>query len=259
MNFSKVPLNIQFHIEKLTEDEVFQKRFAEDEVLDQLEQLKYNPFIQYNQLQLLLHNKVKFFGLAFNPITLALWSFLYTIKSPIIFKQKDCTMVDLDLFFYLLQTGNFNSTVETLIKNSTNYCKNVLQLSEEQVKQIMQKLVKVSFRVLNMFPKYSSEDCKPVFNVDWLTSIATKVCQVSNYNIQEVYTQISVCEAFYLFAQYCREKGSEAIFLRTEEEILQEEDLRATTLLVERLIELNVLEEKDKQFYINIIHDQENE
>ena len=111
-----------------------------------------------------------------------------------------------------------------------------------------------------MFPKYNLDGVKPVFNVDWLTSIATKVCQVSNYNIQDVYHKISVSEAYYLFAQYCREKGSEAIYLRTEQEIMQEEDLRATTLVVERLIELKVVEQKDKQFYIKIIHeDQEKE
>ena len=257
MNFTKVPKQIQVHIEKLTEDQVFQKRFAEDKVLDLLDELKYDPFLQFNELQFVIHNNFKMYGVGFKPITLALWSYLYIIKSPIIFNDKKPTDIDIDLFFYLLQTKDFNTPLKTLIKNSTNYCHNVLQLSNEQVGQILQKLVHINFRVLNMFPKYNMEGYKPVFNVDWLTSIATKVCQVSNYTIQQVYNQIPICEAYYLFAQYCRQKGSESIYLRTQEEIMQEQDLRSTILVVERLIELNVIEQNEKQFYINMIHDQE--
>lgn len=254
MNFTKVPKQIQKEIEKLVVDEQFQRRFAEDKVLDQLDELKYDPFLQYNQLQAIIHNNFKMYGNGFKPITLALWCFLYTIKSPIIFNKNIISDIDIDVFFYLLQTKDFRSSMQTILKNSTNYCKSVLQLTNQQIVQVFQKMLKFSFRVLNMFPSYNIEGYKPVFNVDWLTSIATKVCQVSNYNIQQVYNQISICEAYYLFAQYCREKGSEAIYLRTEEEIMQEQDLRSTELVVERLIELKVIEQKDKQFYINMIH-----
>lgn len=259
MIFSKVPLNIQVQIQKLVGDQQFQDRFANDEILDQLDQLKYDPFIQYNQLQLLFHNKIKLYGKEFNPITLGLWGFLYTIKSPLIFLQKTCTTVDINLFFYLLETKNFTDPIDVLIAKSSHWAKENLNLSLQQIKEALQKIVKVNFRVLNMFPKYKIENNVPVFNVDWITSIASKVVQVSSYTTQQVYNQISVCQAFYLFAQYCREQGNEAIFLRTEEEIMQQQDLRATTLLVERLIELKVIDQDDKQFYINIIHNQEKE
>lgn len=254
MNFTKVPKQIQKEIEKLVVDEQFQRRFAEDEILDQLDELKFDPFVQYNEFQSTIHNNFKIYGIGFKPVTLALWSFLYIIKSPIIFNKNVITDIDIDLFFYLLQTKDFSSPLDSLIKKSTNYCTTVLELTNQQIGDILKKIVRFNFRVLNMFPKFTLEGYKPVFNVDWMTSIATKVCQVSNYNIQQVYNQIPICQAYYLFAQYCREKGSEAIYLRTEEEIMQEQDLRSTTLVVERLIELKVIEEKDKQFYINMIH-----
>lgn len=259
MIFTKVPKDIQKAIQNLVVDEVFQKRFGQDKVLDQLDQLKYNPFIQMNQFQLTIHNNFKAYGIGFKPITLALWSFLYIIKSPLIFTEKDTTNVDIDLFFYLLQTKDFSSPLDSLLNKSSNYCKSVLELTDKQISEVLQKLVKINFRVLNMFPSYKIEGYKPVFNVDWLTSIATKVAQVSNYTIDKVYNQIPICEAYYLFAQYCREKGSEAIYLRTEEEIMQEQDLRSTILVVERLIELKVIDEKDKQFYIKLIHSEETE
>lgn len=253
MRFSEVPFEIQVHIQQLTRDKVFQKRFAEDEVLDQLDQLKYDPVIEYNQIQLLLHNKLKFYGLQFEPMTLGLWAYLYTIKSPLVFEQKKATTLDADVFFYLLETKNYTLPLDELINLSINYTKDVLNFTKEQTQQVIQKLFKISFRVLNMFPRLKL-DKQAVFNADWITSIVTKVSQVSSYSTQELYKQIPICEVYYLFAQYCREKGSEAIFLRTEEEILAEQDLRATTLVVERLIELGHINESNKEYYIKLIH-----
>ena len=254
MRFSEVPLEIQVHIEQLQKDEVFKERFANDEVLDQLDQLKYDPFIQYNQIQLLFHNKLKFYNTKFEPMTLGLWAYLYTIKSPLVFEQKKATTLDADIFFYLLETKNFELSLDELVAKALNYSSNVLKFTKEQTQDVIQKLFKVSLRVLNMFPRLRIEK-KAVFNADWITSIVTKAFQVSSYSTQQLYKQVPICEVYYLFAQYCREKGSEAIFIRTEEEILAEEDLRATTLVVERLIELGHIDESNKEYYIKLIHD----
>lgn len=253
MRFSEVPFEVQVHIEQLCRDKVFQQRFATDEVLDQLDQLKYDPFIQYNQIQLLLHNKLKFYGIQFEPLTLGLWSYLYTIKSPLVFEDKKITTLDADVFLYLLDTKDFSLSLEELIAKSLNYSSSVLKLTKEQTQDVIQKLFKITFRVLNMFPRLQAQK-EAVFNADWLTSLVTKVAQVSSYSTQELYKSISICQIYYLFAQYCREKGSEAIFLRTEEEILAEQDLRATVLVVERLIELGHIDQVNKEYYIKLIH-----
>ena len=280
MRFSEVPIELQVHIEQLTRDKVFQQRFATDEVLDQLDALKYDPFIEYWEMQLLLHNKFRirqiqqvkkgFFNkikktlynllgkkdspyIQFEPMTLGLWSYLYTIKSPFVLDEEKYTTIDLDIFFYLLQTKNFSLELKDLIVKSMNYSSQVLKLTQQQAVEAIDKIFKISLRVLNMFPRLQAQK-EAVFNADWITSLVTKVVQVSSYSTQELYKDISMCEVYYLFAQYCREKGSEAIFLRTEEEILAEEDLRATTLVVERLIELGHIDQSNKQYYINLIH-----
>ena len=254
MRFSEVPFEIQVHIEQLCRDKVFQQRFATDEVLDQLDQLKYDPFIQYNQIQLILHNKLKFYNIEFEPMTLGLWAYLYTIKSPLVFEHKTVSTIDADIFFYLLQTKDFSLSLDQLVQKSVGYSSSVMKLTNEQITEVIQKLFKIQFRVLNMFPRLQ-ENKEAVFNADWITSLVSKVKQVSSYSTQELYKQIPICEIYYLFAQYCREKGSEAIFLRTEEEILAEQDLRATTLVVQRLIELGHIDESNKEYYIKLIHD----
>lgn len=253
MIFSSLPQNIQIQILKLTADEQFQKKFAQDETLDQLEDLKYDPFIQYCQLQLLLHQKLEIHNVELEPLTLSLWAYLYSIKSPVVNNKDNISMLDVNMFFYLLQTKNFNNTFQQLLLNSFNYSTVVMGLSEKDAVDTFKKILKINFRVLNMFPRIGAE-CKTVFNADWMTSIVTKVHHVSSYTTQELYSEIPFCQIYYLFAQYCRQNGSQAIYLRTEEEIQVEIDKRSTELVVDRLIEKSVILEKDRDYYIKQIH-----
>lgn len=273
MNFRQLPIELQFKVAELAEDQQFQKRFNDDQVLNQLDQLKYDPVIEYNEVQLAFHNKLRFKRMEsvkrtflqkilfkkysqyvqLEPVTLGLWAYLYTIKSPVVFTDQQLTTIDIDLFFYLLQEKQYNKPVKQLFTQSMDYCNRKMKISQEQAVQIITYLTKISFRVLNMFPRLQLEQ-KPVFNLDWLTSLVTKVKHVSSYSTQEIYKEIPVCEVYYLFAQYCRQIGSEAIYLRTEEEIMIEQDLRCSTLVVERLIELGHIDETNKTYYINLIH-----
>lgn len=253
MLFAKLPQNIQIQIYNLTTDQEFQKRFGEDEKLDQLEDLKYDAFIEYCEGQLLLHNKLKFSDIEFEAMTIGLWMYLYTIKSPIVTDEDNISRLDVDLFFYLLQTKDFSDSMQKLVVKSLNYCQNVLHINLKTAAEILHKIIRINFRVLNMFPRIKAE-CRGSFNADWITSIATKVAQVSSYSTQEIYKDISFCEVYYLFAQYCRQQGSQSIYLRTEEEIQIEIDLRATELVVERLIEKGVIKDTERDYYIKQIH-----
>lgn len=187
------------------------------------------------------------------PLTLALWGYLYTLKSPIVTEGENVSMLDINMFFYLLQTKDFNQTLDQLLVNSLNYCVNKMGITESEAVEMFKSLLKINFRVLNMFPRLKIEK-KTVFNADWLSSIVTKVSQVSSYSTQELYKEIPFCQIYYLFAQYCRQNGSEAIYLRTEEEIQIEIDQRSTELVVDRLIEKNVIQQRDRDYYIKQIH-----
>lgn len=253
MIFRTLPQNIQYQIYLLTKDNQFQERFGKDEKLDQLDELKYDPFIEYCQLQLLMHNKLEMCGIELEPLTLSLVAYLYTLKSPLVIKDETISMLDINLFFYLLQTKDFEKTFEQLLVNSLNYCTEQMKVTEQQAIEMFKNIMKINFRVLNMFPKLQGAR-KTNFNADWLTSIVTKVKQVTSYSTQELYKEIPFCEVYYSFAQYCRENGSEAIYLRTEEEIQVEIDKRSTELVVDYLIEKNVIEQKDREYYIKQIH-----
>ena len=58
---------------------------------------------------------------------------------------------------------------------------------------------------------------------------------------EQIYKDISITEVYYYFANYCRQQGDQRIFIRTEDEILAEEDLRMCQLIVERLVKKGII------------------
>lgn len=260
MELQKLPKEIVKQIGLLTKDQQFQQRFSKDKTLDELDEQKHNQQIEFYQLQLILNKKIRLYGIDFNPITVALFSYLYSIRSSIIVKDADITVIDLDLFFYLLQTKDYTSNISELLQKSLNYSKRVLNLSTEQATNVFNKMYKVQFRVLSLFPSYTNSDAENLFNVDWALNLISKVKPLVSYSTDELYKDVSIMQLYYYFADYCRNNGSEAIFIRTEEQILAEEDKRVCQLVVERLVEKGVIkkEQVDKYLELMITKSQEN-
>lgn len=252
MNPNVLPKNIQQAIIDLTEDEEFQKIFSEDEQLDYLDSLKHDKQIEFHQLQLMLRKKLNLFGIEFNPLTIALYSYLYSINSPIVFEIKKTTMIDLDIFFYLLQTKDYNWDVKQVLQKSAGYCFNVLHLNEKQIVKVFERIYKIEFRCLNLFPK-NDQQKDVLFNVDWITSICSKVRPLTSYSTEQLYRDISITEVYYYFANYCRMQGDQRIFIRTEDEILAEEDKRMCQLIVERLVKKGIIKPQQSNSILNQI------
>lgn len=252
MNLNKLPQNLQYEIIQLTEDQVFQQRFAKDQQLDYLESLKHDKQIEFHELQLILNRKLKIFGLELNPLSLALYSYLYSIKSNIVFDLQKVTIIDLDLFFYLLQTKDFSYDLKSVLLKSANYCQRVLKIKPENISNVFAKIYKICFRCLNLFPR-TGEQKDALFNVDWITSIVSKVKPLTSYSTEELYKDVSMSQIYYYFANYCRMQGDQRIFIRTEDEILYEEDLRMCELVVDRLIEKDVIAQGQRDNIIKLI------
>lgn len=253
MVLQNLPKNIVQQIALLTKDQQFQQRFSKDEVLDKLDEQKHNQQIQFLQLQLLLKKKIKLYGIEFNPITVALFSYLYAIRSPIVRKKADITVIDLNIFFYLLQTKDYNSNIAEVLQKSLNYCERVLQLTTEQATNAFNKMYKVQFRVLSMFPSYSNTESENLFNLDWALSLVSKVKGQVSYTTEQLYNDVSIMQIYYYFADYCRSNGSEAIFIRTEDEILFEEDKRVCQLVLERLVQKGVINKEQVNKYLELM------
>lgn len=253
MNLNKLPPNILSEVVKLSEDEQFQKKFSEDELLDKLEAQKHNKDIELNQLLLLLNRKTLICGVAYKPITMALYSYLYCLQSHIVTDMDKITKEDLDLFFYLLQTKNFTNNMKELLVNCVNYCQKELNLNYNQTIFIFNRLYAIQFKVLSYFPRIANTGSTPIFNVDWMLNIISKVKPYTSYSTHQLYTEVPVMEIYYYFAAFLRNNGENSIFVRNDEEILDEMDSRMIEMVIERLVEKKVIDQSDHQKYFDLM------
>lgn len=261
MNFTHLPENVKQAVINLTKDKEFQKRFAEDSVLDELEKEKYNPQDQYYALLTVLNGKFVIGQYEVNAITPAIWSFLYITQSP--FVTGDITKIsssDVDYILYILSKGldEAGSSPDQILNNSIGFCQ-INGINIVEAAKTIFDLIKMSFRPLKMFPVCGAiAQTQPRFDADWLTGIAAKVHQVTGLTPKQIIHEMSLTECCYYFAQYSRMNSTQEIQMRSDEQIMIQMSKRTVELILERLLQINIIETKDVQKYRKIMNTPEN-
>lgn len=253
MIFDNLPPNIMQQVFNLLSDSQYQRRLKEDELINFLQGQQHDKSIELQQLLLAIYKKNIIGGMAFKPATLALFSYLYCLKSNIVFDMSKITKEDLDIFFYLLQTKNFTSDIAELFKLSFNYGERQYNLSYNEMMYVFNKLYKIEFKVFSLFPKGSGGNEEPMLNVDWMINIVSKIKPMVSYTTEQLYNQISVSQIYYYLAHYRRMRGDNSIIPRNSQEILDEIDTRTIDILITRLIQKGVIQKQDYKKYFNLM------
>lgn len=251
MNFRHLPQHVKQAIIALTTDDEFQKRFASDKILDQLEVEKYNPQDEYFALLTVLNGKFVIGQYEINAITPATWSFLYITNSPFVVNTSNITSADVDYVLYILANGlqKAGSDPEQIYMKSLGFCQQNGIDVIDAIRTILD-LIKLSFRPLKMFPSSKNiAQTQPRFDADWLTSIVAKVHQVTGLAPKEIINEMSLTECCYYFAQYTRMNSTQEIMMRTDEQILIEMGKRTVDLILERLLEINIIDKDEVVLY----------
>ena len=183
------------------QDDDFQKILQNDEILNQLQKLKFSSEQQYWQLMTVFSGKNQIKNVRFNFITLGLWSFLYSIKNPFVV-GGDKTKKDIDLFMFLLHEG-FQGITEKLYQQSKDFCL-INQIDYESAEDYIYKMIMLAFRPLDEIPQIQSGE-KASFNLEWLTMVVSIVCRLCNCTRQFALYQMSCTEAFYYVIQNLKE------------------------------------------------------
>lgn len=252
MYFQNLDKHIQDAIINLTNDDIFQNRFATDPILDSIDSFKENKSDEYKGIMAVLRNTLLLEGKKINCITPAVWSFLWVIDSPFVTNDNEPTELDVDIFLYILfngiGTGNSMEIPEKAHKYTTEY----LQWSYEEAITLIKASIYYSFKPLQLFPTSNSSG-KVSFDADWLTSVVARVHSVTGYTPEYILHEMSLAACCYYFAQYRRAQGDDTIYKRTDEEILIMQMERSVELICDRLIELNVIAEDDRAKYKKIM------
>lgn len=261
MNFREISPELQQAVKELTGDKVFQERFGHDEVLDELDDEKFDPSKSFKELQAVYGNSLHFKGRRYKQVTLKLWSFLWSIESPLIRASKGTVNeADFDIFFYILDNGVQDEPLESIFKKSMGYVR-TLGISPAEASSIYSTLTATAFSALNMFPENRANvtvgKTEAVFDADWITGIASKVAQASGIDVMRVIDKLSMCACCFYYAQWARQNGAKYIERRPSEEILKLQDARGCELIADRLIELGKLSAEEREEFIKkiITHD----
>lgn len=255
MFFQNLPKNIQEAIKGLTQDKEFQDRFGHDPVLDELDDEKNDLKDTLPELLSTLNYKLHYKDKEYNNLTPLKWSFLWNVNSPFVRKsKKEPKMVDADLFFYVLEYGVEDILTSDLISKSFGYCqKNGLDIDDAG--SVIHILISRAFNPLKMFPttKTSKTETEPVFDADWLTSLVSKVHSSTGYAPDYIMNNLSMTACCFYYVQYARMQGAEHIEKRASEEILKAQSERTCTLICDRLIELGVIKEEQRDEIYHIM------
>lgn len=246
MYFKNLPKEIQDGIVALTTDEEFQKRFATDPILDELDQQKFNKAEQIKLLQILTTKKLTVSNITVKAITPAVWAYLWLIESPFVVQNKQITETDIDIFMYILENGIEQCDPLNSVSKSFGYCESK-NIDYGQAAEIIFLLIKLSFKPLCLFPKVYGQKNSLLYDTDWLTSVIAKVHSVTGYNPDTIMNEIPLTAICLYFAQYARINGNEAIYKRSPEELLIAQDQRCCELVVDRLIQTHVMPLKERE------------
>ena len=187
---------------QVMQDDEFQEILNTDKTLILLEQEKNDKGMDYQQLMGVFSKRFVICGITVIPIYPALWAFLWSIDNAYA-TGEPITRTDTDIFFYLLHTGTAGIN-EDLFENAFNFC-NQHEISYLQAEHQLLNMKYLQFRPMQMVQqKLFFEEEKPKFNLDWLTSLASVVCEMTNKTSDEVYFNMSLSECLSYVVQYKR-------------------------------------------------------
>ena len=130
MFFKNLPKHIQDGIKQLTVDKEFQKRFAHDPRLDEIDEMKVNMSDELKSLQSLISAPIVINGIQFKNITPIMWSFLWCIESPLLnASDKKINEIDIDVFFYILENGIGDADPVRIVTEALNFTSKNLQIT----------------------------------------------------------------------------------------------------------------------------------
>ena len=216
------------------QDDEFEKILSNDAVLDELERMKYNKCDEYFQFLFSTQNLFNINHISIQPITPAIWCFLWILENAYTLRKKDITNDDTDMFLYIITHGikNLNAgSLTDLYQKSKGFCKNN-GLDYEEARADLKTLVALSFKPLEMLPSIntaSSDD--NIFDVDWLLRLCGIVAKKTNYTIDYVMYQMSLNTCYYYYVDYQREFDTKGL-------IKKHSDGEINKAIWERTIEL---------------------
>lgn len=200
----------------------FQKLLAEDPVLKELEASKFDPEAELHSLWEMFRGLLLISKTPIQPLTPALWAFLWAIGNAYAHDFAKITESDTDVFFFLLAHGlrKVDLTPSELPGKAAGFCASQGLTYEAAVKELIQ-VISEAFRPYEMCPKVKGTgDEAPHYDALWLAGLCSIVAQETQQPASGVMFDMPLSAAnFYFVNRARREDPKSGIRRRTPEEV----------------------------------------
>ena len=185
MFFQNLSKEKQQAIKDLCKDKEFQKRFAEDQVLDDLDTQKYDYSQAKSELLATIGNTFQVDGIKFKHLTPTVWAVLWMTKNPFVkMGDNELKAKDLDEFIFFLNNGISSDPIAEQLKQADGFLQRN-EISFDTAAKVIHKVIRDAFSPLSMFPATQAEGkvligkAEVIYDADWMTSLCAKVADVT--------------------------------------------------------------------------------
>lgn len=194
----------------------FQKLLEEDPILAELGRERIDRGEELLSLQEMLGGLLRIGDVAVQPITPALWSFLWVIGNRYTTEIQKVDELDTDIFMFLLAHGvrNLDFELDELPVRASGFCAahdlDVLDAVRELVRTI-----NCAFRPLEMMPMPVNTDPDARrYDADWLANITGIVARETNETAREIMFNMPLSTCFYYYINAERRNDTKGIIRR---------------------------------------------
>lgn len=167
----------------LASSEEFQARLNDDPILMELDAARIDMEAEKLILFEALGATEKICGIDVQPITPAVWSVLWTLKSPLCTGGLNATALDAAIALWLLTHPLGDFAYDSIEEDAAQYSKTVAADWSDIWMELI-SMVNLAFSPLKMLPPSGNGDSDPVFDADWMLSVCSVAARESGVSLQ---------------------------------------------------------------------------
>lgn len=219
----------------LASSPAFNERLDEDPVMKQLDACRVD-YARERELLFEAFGGTWNIGFPVSPITPAVWSILWSVKSPFVDGKNPVRVLDVAVFMRLLTHPLSEITLSTLEEDAKKEGASFgLPEDAENLAEELTKLVELAFAPLKMLPPAVADD-EVLFDSDWLLSVCSVASREAGIPLQRAMVDLPLSVVFGLMVICARKANPGKHYTKKSPDWVSKQELERTNELAEEFI-----------------------
>lgn len=176
-------------------------------------------------------------GVPVRPITPAIWSVLWVMKSPFVKKNATVHVGDIAVFLYLLAHGVNGLDFDTLEEQAKEEGREWgLPEDADEILNELLDLVEIALAPLSMLPQTTTSSDDVVYDSDWLLSVCSVAARESGVTIQNVMADMPLSVVHGLLVVRARKAQPDKHYMKHSPDWVSKRELERVNALSEEFV-----------------------